>query len=196
MSKRKNKKRTIIGKIRVSREIWIDETEMQEDLNFLRKLHPGNTMEESIQELIEIGYLSIRMTPEGKRQFTLHQDRVQAAIDKLPADRRRGYGIKIYEDTAQICDYDNTLTTLLSLVTQQTDNLIKDKNVIPWINISHEKLVADSMGTISDLSDALLRLEQRNFVELAENGPENYRYRLNVPVVQATLDALPPKDGE
>lgn len=196
MSKKKPHNRKWIGKIKEP-EIWISEDDIKGEFDFLQKLHPGREMEEAIQSLVEHGFISIRMGKNGKREYRFNRESVNAALAKLPPEvRNNPREIKIYEDTAIICDYDNELTTLLSVITQQTDELIEDKSVIPWIVKTREQLEHDTMGTVKNLQLAFTRLEAKNFIEITQSGPEQYRYRLNVPVVQAAMNALPNRFSE
>jgi hypothetical protein len=193
MSK-KSPKRKFIGHMKQP-EIWISEEEMQKDLQLVEKLHPGE-IDDAIQSLVDHGFISIRFTRDGKREFSFNKQAVQSALNKIPPEKRSNYKIKIHEEVAIICGYDNELTTLLSVIIQQTNKLIEHKDTIPWIIKTHKQLTHDVMSITKDLQSALNQLEVRGFVEVAENGPIQYRYRLNIPVVQAAIDALPRRGGE
>lgn len=183
-------KRKWVGKRRPP-EIWIPEDEVQGEFGFVQKLHPDSSIDEVIAELEQLGHVSVRTnTSTGKREFRFNQAAVQAALKKLPPEQRTGRKINIYEDIAIICDYHHDATTLLSVMIQQTDQL-RETDIIPWIIKSPEQLADETFGTCKDLPAAFTFLETRNFVEIAEQGPPTYRYRLNVPVVQAAIDALP-----
>jgi hypothetical protein len=192
MSKKK-RRRTFIGKMHPQR-IWIPEEEVRDTFEFLDKLYPSQ-VEDSLQWLIDKGYLAVRVVA-GRRQFTYNSEIVQAELDKLPPEiRNSGYEITIHEDTAIICDYDHDATTLLSVIIQQTDKIIEQAEVIPWVVKTQEQFNHDTMETVKNVQTAFSKLEQKNFIEVAEGGPTRYRYRLNVPVVQGALNALPVRDG-
>ncbi|MGH2496564.1 MAG: hypothetical protein ACRDIV_17840 [Ktedonobacteraceae bacterium] len=187
---KKNSRRKWVGKRRPP-EIWIPKDEVQDELSFMQKLHPDSSLDEVIAELEQMGHVSVRINPSsGKREFRLNQGAIQAALRKLPPEQRTGREITIHEDIAMICDYHHDATTLLSVMVQQTDRL-KETDTIPWIIKSPEQLEKEIFGTCEDLPAAFAFLKARNFVEIAEQGPQTYRYRLNVPIVQAALDALP-----
>lgn len=187
-------RRKFIGKMKQP-EIWVSEEAMQEDLQLVEKLHPGE-IDDAIKSLVDRGFLNVRFTSNGKREFRFNHEGTQAALNKLPPEKRSNYKIKIHETVAIICEYDNELTTLLSVIIQQTDKLIEHKDAIPWIIKTHEQLTHDVLSATKDLQSALNQLEAKNFIEVAENGPTRYKYRLNIPVVQAAIDALPKRDGE
>jgi hypothetical protein len=193
MSKRLPR-RKFVGIMKNPPRIWVSEEEMKGDLDFLRKLHPGNQTEEAIQSLVDSGYISVRFTRGGKREFSFNKEAVQTALNKIPPEQRSNYEIKVHETIAIICEYDNELTTLLSVVIQQTNKLTEHKGVIPWIIKTHEQLTHDVLDITKDLQSAFNQLEAKNFVEIAENGPTQYKYRLNVPVVQAAINALPERN--
>ena len=190
MSKRNREKRVFKARIRQvpnKPEIWIPEHAVSHDLQFLEKLYPGEN-EGAISSLIERGYLSVRINPtNGQREFRYNRANFEAALNRLP--ERSNHHIKIYEDTAEICHYDSKLTMLLSWIMQQNDNEGTD-DAIPWITRTHEQLQKETMDECEPLAEQLSRLEEMHFIEITENGPEQYRYRLNVAVVQAALDAL------
>ena len=188
--KSRQSKRKWVGKRQPS-EIWIPEDEVQGEFSFVQKLHPDSPLDEVIAELEQLGHVSVRTnTSTGKREFRFNQAAVQAALKKLPPEQRTGREIKVYEDIAMICDYHHDATTLLSVIIQQTDQL-RETDIIPWIIKSSEQLVDETFGTCKDLPAAFTFLQARSFVEIVEYAPPIYRYRLNVQVVQATLDALP-----
>ncbi len=99
-------------------------------------------------------------------------------------------GIKIYEDTAIICERDEEMTLLLSVIMEQTDTLVETGASVPWITKTHRELDFDTMRTIKHPQAVLEKLVAKNFLELAQNGPKYYQYRLNANVVQAAIDAL------
>lgn len=105
--------------------------------------------------------------------------------------RPRGRGIKIYEDTAIICERDEQMTLLLSVIMEQTDKLFETGTSAPWITKTSIELDFDTMRTIKHPQAVLEKLAAKNFLELAQNGPDHYQYRLNTDVVQAAIDALP-----
>lgn len=105
-------------------------------------------------------------------------------------------GIKIYEDTAVICERDEEMTLLLSVIMEQTDKLFETGASVPWITKTHRELDFDTMGTVKHPQAVLEKLATKNFLELAQNGPEHYQYRLNANVVQAAIDALPESADE
>lgn len=191
MSKKKHQRRIWIGKIKHhSPEVWVSEDEVKQDLDFVSKLHPGE-LESSLHFLEEKGYISIRTSPTGKKEYRFNQDAVQAEINKLPPEKRSNRSIIIREDMAILCDYNNDATTMLCVAEQQTNKLIERKDIVPWITRSHEQLILDTMGTIDDLIGTLTWLEQKNYIEITQNGPDQYRYRLNLPTIQSALNALP-----
>ncbi len=190
--KKKQYKRKFIGKIQ-AQDIWISEMEMKADFKFLQKLHSEKELEESIQFLETQGYINVRLTSEGVREFQINAANLQSALSKIPPEQRSNRAIKIHEDTAIICDYDNEATTLLSVAIDQTDRLIENKQIVPWIIKTAEQFTIETMGIIKNVPQAFAKLEQKNFLEVAENGPSHYRYRLNISVVQATINALPEK---
>lgn len=188
--KKKNSRRRFVGKIKQTTEIWISEEEMREELNLAQKLHPERTIEESIQELIDDGFVRTRFV-NGHREFSLDKAVLNKALNKLPPESRSNYEVRIYEDIAILCNHDNQATMLLSVIIHQTDRLREHENIIPWIIKTHDHLTHDVMGIVKDIPATMNMLEAHGFIEITENGPTTYRYRLNAAVVQAAINALP-----
>lgn len=194
MSKRNRQKRHWIGKMKVpqTQEIWLEEDdELREYMKFIEKLHPETTFEESIQHLVELGFISVRTNAAGKREYKYNRSRVQAELAKLPPDRQRKDPITIHYDTAEICDFNNDMTTLLEVVVAQTDKLPEGQEDL-WIERTLVQLQDETFG-IKDIPQAFINLQDKNFVEIAPSKNDTFRYRLNVPVVQAAIDALAEK---
>lgn len=187
--KKKKSKRVWVGKIRQA-TIWISEEEMAKDFAWIQKMHPGTTIEETIDGLVEKGFILSRIN-NGKREVTINKGRIDEEIAKLDPDVRNSRrALGFHEDVAIICDYNADATALISTIEQQ----LMGHSPSTWLEKTHEEVTQDSIGLVENIPAAMLFLETKNFIELATNGPETFRYRLNVSVVQSALDALPEKD--
>ncbi len=173
MKKRKHvqRKSKWIGKVR-PQDTWHEEDdELRAYFAFIQKLHPGSSLDNDLAELEELGFISLRTKASGKREYRLNRPNLQAALDKIPPEEKHhGLDLPIYEDTAIICDYDNAMTTLLSVIIKQTDEL-RETNIVPWIIKTHERLILETFGTNTSLADTLSKLEAKTFIEITENGP-------------------------
>lgn len=193
MSKKKRlSRRTWVAKRQPSQEIWLEEDDdMRGYFAFIMKLHPEATIEETIQGLVDLGYLSTRVNAAGKREYRLNTKTLQAALDKLPPElKRHDLDLTVHESVAMICEYDNPMTMLLSVVIKQSE-FEGTTPIPPWIVRTHEQLQRETFGDCPSLQDSFARLEAKHFVEVRENGPSRFCYRLNASAVQTAIDALP-----
>lgn len=178
-------------------EFWISEDEMINDMSLLREMEGDETVAKGLEGLLELGYISKRISPKtGKTEYRLNKEVVNKALAALPQEVRDDpRELRIYEDTARICDMNEDMTTLLSVIKQQVNEVESKEDF--WISKSADEIIYDSVETITaeNIPIAFAGLVAKGFVELDIFTPGIYRYLLNVPAVQSAMDALPPKEG-
>lgn len=195
MSKKKPRRQWVTKK-HSSQDVWFEEDdELRQYFAFNQKLYPESTIEETIQDLVDLGHISVRINDAGNREYKVNIEHLRKAIEQLPDSIRNDpRDIQIHESTARICDYDHDMAMLLSVIIQQNNDLSDQEKGAPWFVKTQDQLTYDTMELVKDFQKSLAQLEAKNFIEVTENGPTQYRYRLNVAAVQAAIDILPEED--